>query len=87
MCGVVRQDDGDGQALPLEGQAVAGGGRRRGGGRGGGGGGGGGAGAAAAPAASGPSRTVKLKSGWAAEREALMAAWGQFGISGLVLAS
>ncbi|KAG2431766.1 hypothetical protein HXX76_009262 [Chlamydomonas incerta] len=79
------QDDGDGQALPLEGQAVAGGGRRRGGGRAAAGGGR--AGAAAGAAASGPSRTVKLKSGWAAEREALMAAWGQFGISGLVLAS
>ncbi len=65
-------DDGGGQALPLEGQAVP---LPRSGGGGGGGGGG------------RSSRLPKLKSSWAAEREALMAEWGQFGISGLVLAS
>ncbi|KXZ44959.1 hypothetical protein GPECTOR_60g737 [Gonium pectorale] len=77
---LVAQDDGDGLALPLEGQAVPlPRSRARGGGAGGGGGGAGGA--------SGGGRPAKLKSGWAAEREALMADWGQFGISGLVLAS
>ncbi|GLC33798.1 hypothetical protein PLESTM_000112500 [Pleodorina starrii] len=77
-------DDGGGgrggAALPLEGQAVALPHNRRraaGGGSGSGGGRGGGVRGAAG----------KLKSGWAAEREALMAAWGQFGISGLVLAT
>ncbi|EFJ41558.1 hypothetical protein VOLCADRAFT_98468 [Volvox carteri f. nagariensis] len=88
---LVVQDDGDGEGsgLPLEGQAVAlprssGG---RGGARGGGGGGGGGTSHAGGGGGHTSSRVTKLKSGWAAEREALMAAWGQYGISGLVLAS
>ncbi|GIL89173.1 hypothetical protein Vretifemale_16985, partial [Volvox reticuliferus] len=87
---VVQDDDGDGSALPLEGQSVLlprnrgrggvgrGGGDNHGKGRGGNG---------SSSSAGGGTRPVKLKSGWAAEREALMAAWGQFGISGLVLAS
>ncbi|PNH04701.1 hypothetical protein TSOC_009104 [Tetrabaena socialis] len=64
-------DGGDGPALPLEGQAVPLRRSRAGGARG-------------AAVAGG---RIKLKSGWAAEREALMAEWGAFGISGLVLAS
>ncbi|GIL68696.1 hypothetical protein Vafri_21931 [Volvox africanus] len=87
---VLQDDDGDGSALPLEGQSVLlSRNRGRGGvGRGGGDSSGKGRGGHGSSSSAGVgTRAVKLKSGWAAEREALMAAWGQFGISGLVLAS
>lgn len=46
-----------------------------------------GAGAAGGSGGGGANRVFKAKSAWLAERERLMAEWGEWSISGLVLAS